>query len=154
MLKLFQSIFCGKEDGRYPEALIEAAIERTVEGADRRRLALPGYRKQLCPSIRHSFHRPRGLARRRDHRAPAPRDVLITTPQTRNLQRSGWSVEAQQGARPEPEMLSAELQAIESELESLGAGSEVLQTRLDTVVNVLGHTEQQLWGGSLGICTA
>jgi hypothetical protein len=41
------------------------------------------------------------------------------------------------------------LQAIESELESLGAGSEVLQTPLDTVVNGLGHTEQQLRGGEL-----
>lgn len=80
--------------------------------------------------------------------------MLITTPHTRNLERNGWSVEAQQGARPEPETLSAELQAIESELESLGAGSEVLQTCLDTVVNGLGHTEQQLWGDSLGICTA
>lgn len=55
MLKLFQSIFGGEEDGRYPEALIEAAIERTVEGADRRLLALPGYRKQLRPSVIHAI---------------------------------------------------------------------------------------------------
>ena len=27
------------------------------------------------------------------------------------------------------------------------ADSEVLQTRLDTVVDMLGHAEQQLWGG-------
>jgi hypothetical protein len=56
MLKLFHSIFGGeKEAGRYPERLIEAAIERTVDGTDRRLLALSGYKKQLRPSVIHAI---------------------------------------------------------------------------------------------------
>ena len=45
MLKLFQSFFGGDESrGRYPESLVEAAIERTVDGTDSRLRLLPGYR--------------------------------------------------------------------------------------------------------------
>jgi hypothetical protein len=47
-LKLFQSIFGGGETrGRYPESLIEAAIERAVDGTDSRLRLLTGYRKRL-----------------------------------------------------------------------------------------------------------
>ncbi len=47
-MKLFQSIFGGVETrGSYPESLIEAAIERTVDGTDSRLRLLPGYRKRL-----------------------------------------------------------------------------------------------------------
>jgi hypothetical protein len=47
-LKLFQSIFGGGEArGRYPESLIEAAIERAVDGTDTRLRLLPSYRKRL-----------------------------------------------------------------------------------------------------------
>ena len=273
MLKLFQSIFGGEEEGRYPEALIEAAIERTVDGTDRRLRALSRYQKHLRPSVIHAIdhvvalvdgiaapltagradysadpclravfasadnmlevfgngavlnefrdsslgrdkrvialllaepseknilgvdlvdgqlrhdvaqvavnfhgHRlvepttneadtRRQLKRRafdhlltlaltrmteaRDYRADLSRQRDLLRRKLGTLKRSGWSFEAQQDARPEPEALSAELQAIESELESLGADSEVLQTRLDAVVDVLGHAEQQLWGGEL-----
>ena len=273
MLKLFHSIFGGEQDGRYPEALIEAAIERTVEGTDRRLQALPGYKKQLRPSVIHAIDHVISLvdaitaphaAGRADYSAdPCLRTVfasadhmlevfgsgavlnefrdastgsdkrvialLLAEPSEKNilgvdlvdgqlrhdvaqvavnfhghrlvepttneadtrrqlkrrafdhlltlaltrmtearhyradltrqrdlqrrklgtLHRSGCSFEEQQGAWPEPEVLSAELQAIESELESLGADSEVLQMRLDTVVDVLGHAEQQLWGREL-----
>ncbi|MGB5762896.1 MAG: hypothetical protein WBM58_10155 [Sedimenticolaceae bacterium] len=52
MLKLFQSIFGGGEvQGRYPESLVEAAIERTVDGTDPRLRSLPRYRKQLRPAV-------------------------------------------------------------------------------------------------------
>jgi hypothetical protein len=48
MLKLFQSLFGSEESrGRYPESLIEAAIERAVDGTDSRLRLLPGYRKHL-----------------------------------------------------------------------------------------------------------
>lgn len=48
MLKLFQSIFSGgRETGRYPETLIEAAIERAVDATDPRLRAISGYRKRL-----------------------------------------------------------------------------------------------------------
>jgi hypothetical protein len=46
-MKLFQSIFGGEPRGRYPESLIELAIERAVDGTDSRLRLLPGYRKRL-----------------------------------------------------------------------------------------------------------
>jgi hypothetical protein len=56
MLKLFQSIFGGGEQqGRYPESLIEAAIERSVDGTDPRLRALFGYKKNLRPSVIHAI---------------------------------------------------------------------------------------------------
>jgi len=57
-LKLFQSIFGrGETRGRYPEALIEAAIERAVDGSDPRLRLLPGYRRHLRrPVIQAADH--------------------------------------------------------------------------------------------------
>jgi len=56
MFDLFQSIFRGGEhQGRYPESLIEAAIERTVDGTDPRLRAMFGYKKHLRPSIIHAI---------------------------------------------------------------------------------------------------
>ncbi|MGC2049485.1 MAG: hypothetical protein WA635_12850 [Gallionella sp.] len=56
MLKLFQTIFGGGEQqGRYPESLIAAAIERAVDGTDSRLRALFGYKKSLRPSVIHAI---------------------------------------------------------------------------------------------------
>lgn len=56
MLKLFQSFFGGDENpGRYPESLIEAAIERAVDGTDSRLRLLPGYRKRLRGPVIHAI---------------------------------------------------------------------------------------------------
>lgn len=56
MLKLFQSIFGNDANrGRYPESLVEAAIERTVDGTDARIRALPGYRKRLRDPVIHAI---------------------------------------------------------------------------------------------------
>ena len=276
MLKLFQSIFGGGEEaGRYPEALIEAAIERAVDGTDGRLRALSGYKKQLRQSVIHAIDHVVGLVDgipapvaagranyttdprlralfastdhmlevfgngaeldefrkasadsagrvialllaermeknilgndlvgdhvRRDvaqvavnfsgHRLVEPTrneadtrrqlkrrafDHLLTLALSRiaeargsrtdlsrqrallrsklkTLEQSGWSFEAQQGEgeRPDPDALNAELQATESELASLGADSGALHANLDIVTDVLGHAEQQLWGGEL-----
>ena len=46
-MKLFQSIFGSETRQRYPESLIELAIERAVDGTDSRLRLLPGYRKRL-----------------------------------------------------------------------------------------------------------
>lgn len=55
MLKLFQSIFGGDAgQGRYPEALVEMAIERAVDGTDPRLRALPGYRRRLRAPVIHA----------------------------------------------------------------------------------------------------
>lgn len=58
MMKLFQSLFGGDEgQGRYPEALVDMAIERAVDGTDPRIRALPGYRKRLrAPVIQAADH--------------------------------------------------------------------------------------------------
>jgi len=56
MIKLFQSIFGGGEQqGHYPESLIDAAIERTVDGTDPRLRAVFGYKKHLRPSVIHAI---------------------------------------------------------------------------------------------------
>lgn len=56
MLKLFQSIFGAAVSGdRYPESLIEAAIERTVDGTDPRMRALSGYHRQLREPVLHAI---------------------------------------------------------------------------------------------------
>lgn len=56
MLKLLQSIFGGAESkGRYPDSLIDAAIERAVDGTDSRLRALPGYRRQLRDPVVHAI---------------------------------------------------------------------------------------------------
>lgn len=274
MLKLFQSIFGlegggGEERGRYPESLIEMAIERAVDGIDPRLRALPGYKKKLRPSIIHAIDQvvalvdsipapmPAGrndfstdarlialfasadhmlevygsdaalnefrassaasaervtalllterveknvlgmdmdgdMLRRevaqvainfRSHRLLEPSaneadtrrqlkrrafDHLLTLALTRiaemqseradlarqrdllrrklsTLERSGWSFEAVEGARPDPDALNAELKEIETELNKLGDDSGALQARLDIVVDVLGQAGQQLW---------
>jgi len=75
------------------------------------------------------------------------RDLLRS--KLRTLERSGWSFEAQQGMPPDPDALSAELQATESVLASLGADSGALQANLDIVTDIPGHAEQQLWGKEL-----
>lgn len=58
-MNLFRSIFGGPEEGRgrYPESLIEEAIERAVDGTDSRLRLLPGYRKRLRgPVVRAIDH--------------------------------------------------------------------------------------------------
>ena len=87
------------------------------------------------------------IAEARTYRADKSRQRDLLRRKLRTLERGGWSFESVEGARPEPEALIAELQAIETELAKLGADSGALQARLDIVVDVLGHAEQQLWGG-------
>ena len=55
MLKLFQSIFGSEPPGRYPDSLVEAAIERAVDGIDSRLRTLPGYRKLLRAPVVHAI---------------------------------------------------------------------------------------------------
>ncbi len=56
MLKLFQSFFSGDENrGRYPDSLVEMAIERAVDGTDSRLRLLPGYLKRLRAPVIHAI---------------------------------------------------------------------------------------------------
>lgn len=55
-MKLFQSIFGGRETvGRYPETLIEMAIDRAVDGTDPRLRLVSGYRKRLRGPVIHAI---------------------------------------------------------------------------------------------------
>ncbi len=55
-MRLFQSIFGGRETvGRYPETLIEMAIERAVDGTDPRLRLVPGYRRRLREPVIHAI---------------------------------------------------------------------------------------------------
>lgn len=65
------------------------------------------------------------------------------------LERGGWSFEAVEGARSDPETVIAELQDIESELTKLGADTGVLQARLGIVADLLGQAGQHLWAEDL-----
>jgi hypothetical protein len=270
MLKLFQSIFGGREQrGHYPESLIEAAIERAVDGTDPRLRALFGYKKHLRPSVIHaidhvvalvdgipaplpaghsdynadlrlkalfatadrmqevfgndpelnefrggadkdaerafallladrveknvlgmelsgemlrrdvaqvlvSFRRHRLIevtSNEADTRRQLKRrafDHLLTLALTRiaevhgerdglarqrdllnrklsALKQGGWSFETTDGEQPDPKVLSAELQEIETELAKLGADTGALQGRLEIVADLMGHAEQKLW---------
>ena len=57
-MNLLQSIFgVGEARGRYPDSLIDKAIERTVDGTDPRLRLVPGYRRRLRePIIRAIDH--------------------------------------------------------------------------------------------------
>lgn len=55
MLRLFKSIFGGEEPGRYPDSLVDAAVERAVDGTDSRLRTLPGYRKTLRAPVIHAI---------------------------------------------------------------------------------------------------
>jgi hypothetical protein len=63
MLKLFQSIFRPGADklGTYPDDLIERAVERAVDGTDRRLRAVTGYKKRLRPAVIHAIDHVVGL---------------------------------------------------------------------------------------------
>jgi hypothetical protein len=53
MLKLFQSLFerGAVTTGRYPEAIVEMAIERAIDGTDPLLRTLSGYKKALRPAV-------------------------------------------------------------------------------------------------------
>lgn len=70
MLEFFQSIFgnVGKEHGYIPESIIQEAIERAVDGTDRRVRLVSGYRKRLREPIIHAIEHVVALVAR----VPAP----------------------------------------------------------------------------------
>jgi hypothetical protein len=55
MFRLFKSMFGNEEPGRYPETLIEQAIQRAVDGTDSRLRTVPGYRKSLRTPVMHAI---------------------------------------------------------------------------------------------------
>lgn len=56
MLRLFHSIFgSDTEAGRYPDKLVNEAIERAVDGTDPWLRGLTGYRRKLRPAVVHAI---------------------------------------------------------------------------------------------------
>lgn len=56
MLRIFHSIFGGGDEAEhYPEKLVEAAIERAVDGTDPWLRGLSGYRRKLRPAVLHAI---------------------------------------------------------------------------------------------------
>jgi hypothetical protein len=51
MLRFLQSIFGKVDNGRYPETLVEEAIERAVDGTDPWLRGISGYKKKLRPPV-------------------------------------------------------------------------------------------------------
>lgn len=51
MLRLFQSIFGLESAGRYPDSLVNKAIERTIDGTDPLLRGLSGYQRKLRPAV-------------------------------------------------------------------------------------------------------
>jgi len=81
MLKLFQSIFGGKEEqGRYPESLIEMAVERAVDGTYPRLRAMSGYRKRLREPVIHAVDHVIGLVDAMPRPVPASSGQFASDP--------------------------------------------------------------------------
>lgn len=277
-MKLFQSIFGrGETRGSYPESLIEAAIERAVDGTDSRLRLLPGYRKRLRQPVIQAADHIIGLvdglpapimAGRRDH-GTDPRlatvfasaaDMLeifgrdaqlkdfLATPEGRRaarvtalllveriernvlgmdlvgdqvrrdvpqvvisfsghrlldpcageaenrrllkrrsfdhlltlalariaemrveradlmrqrdllrrkltaLGRGGWSFEPAADVQADPAALSAELDAVTTQLDALGADDGVVRAHLETVAELLAEAPRQLWTEEITLC--
>ena len=56
MLRIFHALFgADTENERYPEEMIEAAIERAVDGTNPWLRGLTGYRRKLRPSVLHAI---------------------------------------------------------------------------------------------------
>jgi len=85
------------------------------------------------------------IAEAQGERADLARQRDLLRRKLSTLERGGWSFEAVECARPDPDALNAELQEIETELTKLGDDSGALQARLDIVVDVLGQAGRQLW---------
>ncbi len=66
MFKLFHSIFGGGEPSPYPEELIEAAIERSVDATDPWLRGLNGYRRKLRPAVLHAIDHVVGMVQGMD----------------------------------------------------------------------------------------
>lgn len=273
MLKLFQSIFgSGESRERYPEALIDRAMDRAVDGTDPRIRALPGYRARLREPIIHAadhvvalvdslpapvpaasgdfsgdprlsalfasaehlrevFAGDAALGEYRDRHPGGERitalllaerveknvlgmeldgeiikrevaqiavnfrshrlvDADVDEAETRRqlkrrafdhllalaltritevqgervglnrqrdllrrklsaLQHGGWSFDAAEGERPEPDKLQTELDDIEAQLAALGMDDRALTAHLEIVTGVLAEAERHFWGEEL-----
>jgi hypothetical protein len=92
------------------------------------------------------------IIEKREERADLVRQRDLLRRKLDALKRSGWSFdEADAAARPEASVMAAELEEIEGQFKAMGADTGLLEAHLDTVANLLGTAEQQLWGESLVI---
>jgi xanthine dehydrogenase iron-sulfur cluster and FAD-binding subunit A len=81
MLRLFHSIF-GNEPGanRYPETLVQAAIERAVGGNGPWLCGCSGYRRKLRPAVVHALDHVVALVDRLDEPVELSRENFGSGP--------------------------------------------------------------------------
>lgn len=154
MLKLLQSFFGGNETlGRYPESLVEMAIERAVDGTDSRLRHLPGYRKRLRgPVIQAIDHvvalvdgLPAPLAASRDDFNADPRLATLFVSATQMLEvlgRDRAMLEFLGGQSAGAELLTALLLVERIEKNALGmelAGDQVRRDVAQLTVSFRNH---------------
>jgi hypothetical protein len=84
------------------------------------------------------------IAELRAERSDLARQRDVLRHKLATLEAHGWSFAEAEAGPSDPAGLQAELDAIESQLQSLGADSSVLETHLDIVADLLGQAEQQL----------
>ena len=67
------------------------------------------------------------------------------------LEGGGWDFDPSDG-KHDPAAVTAELDAITTQLEALGADDSVLQTHLEIVAGLLAEPERQLWSQEVTLC--
>lgn len=154
MLKLFQSIFGSeKAQQRYPESLIEMAIERAVDGTDPRLRVLPGYRKRLFAPVIHAIDHvialvdalPPPLSAGRDSYATEPRFSALFASADHMLEVFGHDANLAEylgSADPPPDRVTALLLAERVEKSILGmevVGDSVRRDVAQVAVSFSGH---------------
>lgn len=68
------------------------------------------------------------------------------------LKRGGWSFDEDDGERPSPAALQADLDEIEQQLAEMGADSDTLNRHLDMVADVLANAEKYFWADTAELC--
>ena len=82
MFRLFHSIF-GNEEERYPDTLVDAALERAVDGTDPWLRGLSGYRRKLRPAVVHALDHVVGMTDGFEQPLELSRTNYATDPQLR-----------------------------------------------------------------------
>ncbi|MCK7574931.1 MAG: hypothetical protein MZV65_02925 [Chromatiales bacterium] len=150
MKNLLHALFGSRRTkrGSYPEALVQAAIERAVDGTDARLRLLPGYRKRLRDPVIHAIRHacslvdaiPSPLPARHDTYGAEPRLAAVFASADDMLERLGRETSCRSpGFRGE---ITALLLVERSEKRILGVDlvDGVLQREVaQTSVSFLGH---------------
>ncbi len=65
------------------------------------------------------------------------------------LESGGWGFAAPEGGHPDPAALTTELDTVTAQLSAIGSDDGVLRAHLDTVAELLGEAQRQLWADEI-----